>query len=144
MSWSTSSTAVSDTRPDDGHLAEILLNTAKHGTAVDTNARDAAVAASLAAAARSSDRNLAPRPYTQCRRLCIGTTRPCARPVGRSMKRHALAEEAIQRAVFERLHFLYRRQTRRERVTRVRRAEQVALRVGKHQAVSQIKGECSR
>src|SRR5262245_60490501 len=31
----------------DGRLAEILLNTAKHGTAVDTNARDAAVAASL-------------------------------------------------------------------------------------------------
>jgi hypothetical protein len=40
--------------------------------------------------------------------------------------------------------FLYRRQARRERVTRVRRAEQVALRVGKHQAVSQIIGECSR
>ena len=31
----------------DGRLAEIFLNTAKHGTAVDTNARDAAVAASL-------------------------------------------------------------------------------------------------
>jgi hypothetical protein len=34
-------------RFDDGRLAEIFLNTAKHGTAVDTNARDAAVAASL-------------------------------------------------------------------------------------------------
>jgi ribonucleoside-diphosphate reductase alpha chain len=31
----------------DGSLAEILLSTAKHGTAVDVNARDAAVAASL-------------------------------------------------------------------------------------------------
>jgi ribonucleoside-diphosphate reductase alpha chain len=31
----------------DGSLAEIFLNTAKHGTAVDVNARDAAVAASL-------------------------------------------------------------------------------------------------
>jgi hypothetical protein len=34
-------------RFEDGELAEIYLNTAKHGTAVDTNARDAAVAASL-------------------------------------------------------------------------------------------------
>jgi ribonucleoside-diphosphate reductase alpha chain len=34
-------------RFDGGRLAEIFLNTAKHGTAVDTNARDAAVAASL-------------------------------------------------------------------------------------------------
>ena len=32
---------------EDGGLAEIFLTTAKHGTAVDTNARDAAVAASL-------------------------------------------------------------------------------------------------
>ena len=31
----------------DGGLAEIFLTTAKHGTAVDVNARDAAVAASL-------------------------------------------------------------------------------------------------
>ena len=31
----------------DGRLAEILLNAAKHGTAVDVNARDAAVPASL-------------------------------------------------------------------------------------------------
>src|SRR5262252_11163426 len=31
----------------DGGLAEIFLSTAKHGTAVDVNARDAAVAASL-------------------------------------------------------------------------------------------------
>ena len=31
----------------DDALAEIFLNTGKHGTAVDTNARDAAVAASL-------------------------------------------------------------------------------------------------
>jgi ribonucleoside-diphosphate reductase alpha chain len=31
----------------DGGLAEIFLSTAKHGTAVDLNARDAAVAASL-------------------------------------------------------------------------------------------------
>jgi hypothetical protein len=31
----------------DGRLAEIFLNTAKHGTAVDTNARDAAVVVSL-------------------------------------------------------------------------------------------------
>ena len=30
-----------------GDLAEIFLNTRKHGTAVDVNARDAAVAASL-------------------------------------------------------------------------------------------------
>ena len=34
-------------RFEDGRLAEIFLNTAKHGTSVDTNARDAAVAASL-------------------------------------------------------------------------------------------------
>jgi ribonucleoside-diphosphate reductase alpha chain len=34
-------------RFEDGRLAEIFLNTAKHGTAVDVNARDAAVAASL-------------------------------------------------------------------------------------------------
>src|SRR5262249_54978165 len=34
-------------RFEDGSLAEIFLNTAKHGTAVDVNARDAAVAASL-------------------------------------------------------------------------------------------------
>jgi hypothetical protein len=34
-------------RFEDGRLAAIFLNTAKHGTAVDTNARDAAVAASL-------------------------------------------------------------------------------------------------
>jgi ribonucleoside-diphosphate reductase alpha chain len=32
-------------RFDDGRLAETLLNTAKHGMAVDVNARDAAVAA---------------------------------------------------------------------------------------------------
>jgi hypothetical protein len=34
-------------RFDDGSVAEVFLNTAKHGTAVDVNARDAAVAASL-------------------------------------------------------------------------------------------------
>jgi hypothetical protein len=34
-------------RFEDGRPAEIFLNTAKHGTAVDVNARDAAVAASL-------------------------------------------------------------------------------------------------
>jgi hypothetical protein len=34
-------------RFEDGSLAEVFLNTAKPGTAVDTNARDAAVAASL-------------------------------------------------------------------------------------------------
>jgi ribonucleoside-diphosphate reductase alpha chain len=34
-------------RFDDGRLAEIFLNAAKHGTAVDVHARDAAVAASL-------------------------------------------------------------------------------------------------
>jgi hypothetical protein len=34
-------------RFEDGRLAEIFLNTAKHGTAVDTNARDGAVAVSL-------------------------------------------------------------------------------------------------
>jgi hypothetical protein len=34
-------------RFDDGRVAEVFLNTAKHGTAVDINARDAAVAASL-------------------------------------------------------------------------------------------------
>jgi hypothetical protein len=34
-------------RFEDGRLAEVFLNTAKRGTAVDTNARDAAVAASL-------------------------------------------------------------------------------------------------
>jgi hypothetical protein len=34
-------------RFEDGRLAEIFLNTKKHGTAVDVNARDAAVAASL-------------------------------------------------------------------------------------------------
>jgi ribonucleoside-diphosphate reductase alpha chain len=34
-------------RFENGHLAEIFLNTDKHGTAVDVNARDAAVAASL-------------------------------------------------------------------------------------------------
>jgi ribonucleoside-diphosphate reductase alpha chain len=34
-------------RFDDGRLAEIFLNTAKHGTALDVNAHDAAVAVSL-------------------------------------------------------------------------------------------------
>jgi len=34
-------------RFEDGRLAEIFLNTCKRGTAVDVNARDAAVAASL-------------------------------------------------------------------------------------------------
>ena len=34
-------------RFEDGRLAEIFLNTRKHGTAIDVNARDAAVAASL-------------------------------------------------------------------------------------------------
>jgi ribonucleoside-diphosphate reductase alpha chain len=34
-------------RFEDGELAEIFLSAAKHGTAVDINARDAAVAASL-------------------------------------------------------------------------------------------------
>jgi hypothetical protein len=34
-------------RFDDGSVSEIFLNTGKHGTAVDTNARDAAIAASL-------------------------------------------------------------------------------------------------
>jgi hypothetical protein len=34
-------------RFDNGAVAEIFLNTAKYGTALDTNARDAAVAASL-------------------------------------------------------------------------------------------------
>jgi len=34
-------------RFENGELAEIFLTTAKHGTAVDVNARDAAVAASL-------------------------------------------------------------------------------------------------
>jgi ribonucleoside-diphosphate reductase alpha chain len=34
-------------RFESGDLAEIFLNTSKHGTAVDVNARDAAVAASL-------------------------------------------------------------------------------------------------
>jgi hypothetical protein len=31
----------------DGRLAEIFLNTRKHGTGLDTNARDASIAASL-------------------------------------------------------------------------------------------------
>ena len=31
----------------DGRIAELFMNTAKHGTSVDVNARDAAVAASL-------------------------------------------------------------------------------------------------
>ena len=34
-------------RFEDGKPAEIVLNTAKHGTALDVNVRDAAVAASL-------------------------------------------------------------------------------------------------
>jgi hypothetical protein len=34
-------------RFDDGGLAEIFLTTAKHGTGLDTNARDAAISASL-------------------------------------------------------------------------------------------------
>jgi ribonucleoside-diphosphate reductase alpha chain len=34
-------------RFDDGSMAEVFLNTAKHGNAVDVNARDAAVATSL-------------------------------------------------------------------------------------------------
>jgi len=34
-------------RFEDGTVSEIFLNTGKHGTAIDTNARDAAVAASL-------------------------------------------------------------------------------------------------
>ena len=34
-------------RFEDGSLAEVFLSTHKHGTAVDVNARDAAVAASL-------------------------------------------------------------------------------------------------
>jgi hypothetical protein len=34
-------------RFEDGELAEIFLTAAKHGTAVDVNARDAAVAASF-------------------------------------------------------------------------------------------------
>jgi ribonucleoside-diphosphate reductase alpha chain len=34
-------------RFEDGDLAEVFLNTRKHGTAIDVNARDAAVAASL-------------------------------------------------------------------------------------------------
>jgi hypothetical protein len=34
-------------RFEDGTISEIFLNTGKHGTAVDTNAPDAAVAASL-------------------------------------------------------------------------------------------------
>jgi len=34
-------------RFENGHLAEISLSTRKHGTAVDVNARDAAVATSL-------------------------------------------------------------------------------------------------
>src|SRR6516162_6031704 len=34
-------------RFEDGGVAEIFLNAAKHGTAVDVNARDAAVAVSL-------------------------------------------------------------------------------------------------
>src|SRR5436305_9251786 len=34
-------------RFEDGRPAEIFLNTRKHGTAIDVNARDAAVAASL-------------------------------------------------------------------------------------------------
>jgi len=34
-------------RFENGQLAEIFLNTAKHGTAVDVTARDAALAASL-------------------------------------------------------------------------------------------------
>jgi hypothetical protein len=34
-------------RFENGDLAEIFLNTCKHGTAVDVNARDAAVAGSL-------------------------------------------------------------------------------------------------
>jgi hypothetical protein len=34
-------------RFDDGTLAEIFLSTAKHGTGLDTNARDAAISASL-------------------------------------------------------------------------------------------------
>jgi ribonucleoside-diphosphate reductase alpha chain len=38
---------VSAARFEDGKLAKIFLNTRKHGTAVDVNARDAAVAASL-------------------------------------------------------------------------------------------------
>jgi ribonucleoside-diphosphate reductase alpha chain len=34
-------------RFEDGTIAEVFLNTAKNGTAIDVNARDAAVAASL-------------------------------------------------------------------------------------------------
>jgi hypothetical protein len=47
-------------RFEDGRPAEIFLNTAKHGTAVDTNARNAAVAASLLLQHGCPLRNLAP------------------------------------------------------------------------------------
>jgi hypothetical protein len=55
-------------RFEDGRLAEIFLNTAKHGTAVDTFAKRGLVAV----ATRPPARNLAPRSDAKRRRFGIG------------------------------------------------------------------------
>jgi ribonucleoside-diphosphate reductase alpha chain len=78
-------------RFSDGRLAEIFLITAKHGTAVDTNSRDAAVAASLLLQHG--------RPIETLRRAL----RACPRFIRPSMTRNRLTEEAIQRTVFAHL-----------------------------------------
>jgi hypothetical protein len=60
-------------RFEDGRLAEIFMNAAKPGTAVDTFARDAG---------RLFDGHVAPRPDAQWRRLRFGTAGARARSAG--------------------------------------------------------------
>ena len=82
-------------RFEDGRPAEIFLNTAKHGTAVDTNARDAAVAASLLLQHGCPIEILRPRPYTQCRRLGLGTAGARPRLVGPPIRPGRSMTEAV-------------------------------------------------
>jgi hypothetical protein len=60
-------------RFEDGSLGEIFLNTCKHGTAVDVNARDAAAAASLLLQHGCPIETLR-RALTRSRRLSFGAT----------------------------------------------------------------------
>jgi len=85
-------------RFEDGSLAEIFLNTGKHGTAVDVNARDAAVAASLLLQHGCPIRNLcaAPLHAKQCRRLGLGTAGTRPRLAGHPMKCRCSMTEAAK------------------------------------------------
>jgi hypothetical protein len=71
-------------RFEDGRMAEIFLHATKQGTAIDVNARDAAVAASLLLAVRLSRRDAPACANAKWRWIRFRAPGPCNRPLRRA------------------------------------------------------------